>query len=483
MDIFGRKFIAGKLPSVDPHDLLTPERLDILARLDFAEAVAENRNSSWANFLYREALAMTNPYLHLGEDGRKYSLRDYESSFRALIQSLISQGFNSKISTIPVSSRGVINGAHRVAASLALEIETTIEYSDEMQANQYSFAGLQQSGLSRDVLEYLAWRYIQKKPNSRALLFTNISERDFQRALSLLRKQIASPEIFFGEISLSEIGKRRLLQLAYGHLDWWDDSKIEILVAERYLGEQKKNFLIVIETNVEGEALDIKLKLRKALFDHIDFDRQIHGTDDHFETMRLAEALLNRNSRIFLNHAPLGAENNLWSKLHEVGVSPEYEKNTKWCIDGSAVLEMFGIREAADIDYIAWPESHVGILGMDLHNAIYKKSSLNPEEIIFDPTKHFRYMGIKFVSLGVISAHGIWKQDPKSLIDLSKIGNFFRNVSPVYLKPPAKSKTYLWRARIWVGRKIEEKMLSRLPRKFAVPTRKAFRFLGSIFWR
>lgn len=462
--------------------LLTPERLDVLARLDFAEGHLRGRQTSWAQLLYRELLEATNPFGDFAEDGVKFSIKDYESSFIALIDSLRLRGFNPALSRIPVTSFGVVNGAHRLAACLALNLKPSIEKSNDHQATHYSFRGLVNAGVSKDQTEYLAWRFIQKKNLTRGFLFSNINAEDFIRCLSFLRKKIGRPEVYSGELDLSDIGKRRLLQLAYGHLEWWDDSLLEKLVAERHLGISRSNFFVVVSIEQEGDELELKSGLRRLLGGRLGLDRQIHGTDNHYETVRLAECLLNKNSRQFLNMAPIGAEYRLFSEFSNRGIHEKYEDNSDWCIDGGAVLEMFGMRRASDIDYIVGSDSPIRFPRADLHNSLFKSNSMHPDDVIYDPRKHFRFLGIKFTSLAETSANSIRKSDPKSISDVVLIGRAFSTNPPAYSEFRPRHNQWAWKVRVWVGRRLE-KVLTFLPKKLEPRFREALRFFGSLIWR
>lgn len=463
-------------------ELLTPERLDVLARLDFVEGHLRGRQNTWSQLLYRDLLETTTPFSDFDEDGVKFSIGDYERSFGGLIDSLQSQGFNSELSKIPINSRGVINGAHRLAACLVLGIVPSVEASDDEQATHYSFSGLAKAGLSQDQTDYLAWRYTQKKTLTRALLFNNISNSDYKKCLVHLRKKTGMPEVYSGELVLSEIGKRRLLQLAYGHLDWWDDSLIEKLLAERYLGKEQRNYFVLISTVREGDALALKQDLRNLLGKRLGLDRQIHGTDNHHETLRIAECLLNKNSRQFLNLAPIGAEYRLLSEFSEIGMQPNYEGNLDWCIDGGSVLEMFGLRPASDVDYITGSAVSLRFPTADFHNPLYKSESMNPDEVIYDPSKHFRFAGMKFASLAELAARSIRKGNPKSIADLVLIGQTLSSNPAIYSQTVPGHSQRAWKVRVWVGRKLET-VLSFLPKELAQVSRKVLRFFGSIVWR
>lgn len=464
-----------------PQDLLSSNRLDVMARLDYAESRITGTYNPWATRLYRSFLLAADPTGKFGEDELKFSIDDYESEYVSVIDSLMHHGFDPEISRVPVGRAGLINGAHRVAASLALGIPVEIESSNAPQSTHLGYRGLLASGLSQDTVEYMVWRYVQNKQNSRVLVFSNVSRQLFEKSVSKLRSILVNQELYYSGLALSEIGKRRLVGLCYGHLDWWTDSLVEKLFAERHLGREQENFFVIFDAESPGQEQEIKQTLRRQLSKSLGLDRQIHGSDSHFETLRLVEPLLNRNSRQFLNFSPLGSEKRILEKVFACGFSSDLRENQQWCIDGSATLELFGIRNARDVDYVSLnPVTGVG--GADLHNSEYFAFPTSFEEIIFDPRKHLRIEGLKFISLPALVEQKVIRGETKDNNDVSQVAHFlFRGDSFRSAEPTSHSQA-AWRARIWVGRKLEA-FLNVLPRVFEPRVRKTLKALGSLIWK
>jgi hypothetical protein len=161
----------------------------------------------------------------------------------------------------------------------------------------------------------------------------------------------------------------------------------------------------------------------RALFDI--GNHSVHITDTHHETLRVAEALLNANSVHFVEHARPGAPVRLLGHmarlrdwLREAGLSPE-----DLCIGGSAVLAAYGLREGKDLDFLhhfALPERG---LPEDLgsHNEYAGLYGLSADDLIYDPSNHFNYFGLKFASLPVIARMKKTRGEKKDAVDLSLI--------------------------------------------------------------
>lgn len=466
---------------VKADDLLSTDRLDIMARLDYAESKITRAYNPWATRLYRSFLLAADPTGKFGEDELKFSIHDYESQYVSLIDSLMSQGFDAEISRVTVSRASLINGAHRVAASLALGIPVETESSNAPKPTHLGHRGLLASGLSQDIVEYMVWRYVQNKQSSRVLVFSNISRQVFEKSMSKLRSVLVNQELYYSELALSEIAKRRLVQLCYGHQDGWTDSLAEKLVSERYVGREQKNFFVIFDAESPGQEQEIKQILRRHLSKSVGLDRQIYGSHSHLETLRLVEPLLNRNSRQFLNFSPLGSENRILENVYACGFSSNLKENQQWCIDGSATLELFGIRKARDVDYVS-QNLLTAVSGADLHNSEYLAFPTSFEEIIFDPRKHLRIQGLKFISLSALVEQKVTRGETKDNNDISQVAHFLFSGASYSSTEPASQSQAAWRARIWVGRKLEA-FLNVLPRVFEPRVRKTIKALGSLFWR
>jgi hypothetical protein len=137
-------------------------------------------------------------------------------------------------------------------------------------------------------------------------------------------------------------------------------------------------------------------------------DRRIHGSDHYHDTMVMAEVFLNQNSLNFLNCSPIGSEERIINLIGgRVSFDEPLSNKQNWCIDGSAVLEIHGLRIARDIDFIiengCRPPKDLSRIG-DNHCKEYSSSQIRIDEILADPRMHLLYKGIKFASLSTMLA-------------------------------------------------------------------------------
>jgi hypothetical protein len=445
---------------VNPIDVISPTRLDVFTKLDFARGVITGEGLSWGRNLYREYMSASAPTNKFDEDGIKFSLDDYENSFVSLIASMKENGFLTDLGSVPIGKLGITNGAHRLASALALGV--TIETNTTGDIDQiYDLRFLRRIGMHYDSINYISWRYLQHSIRQRAFLLTAINPEDSKKIV----KEIGSrfPITGLSKVELSEIGKRRLMGLAYGHNSWWLPQFSESMVAERFNQDVEDCTLVLFDSDM-SDLTEFKSELRSNLSGKL-FERQIHGTDAYSDTVSLAEVLLNRNGINFMNNSPLGSETRLMASIKSRIYQNRIIEEIRDCIDGSSVLELYGIREARDLDYITSGNylSEYASIG-SCHNGEYPGYSEIPTDIIFDPRKHFIFKGHKFISLSTFCGIKHYVDDLKARADLKLIMSMTSFTTPLYHSGVDVRNARKWRVAFIINSQLSS-FLSLLPDK------------------
>lgn len=379
------------------------------------------------------------------ENGTKFSIRDYESEFIALIESCEKFGFDSSMSRIPVSKGGLVNGSHRLAVSLCLGLKPEIEYS-EQEDHVYDFRFMNRIGIAPIYRQHMSWHLLTYRNDARAFLLTDLDERLERKIVDAINDfaQIVTTE----SVDLTKIGQRRMMELAYGHNNWWKPQFRESMVSERFSSNKGKCTAIFFIGSDLSRLTEFKLSLRELLGSDY-FDRQIHGTDYFFDTILIAEILLNNNGLHFINNAPIDCESRVVSLL---GGPIQYEEAdglaVPWCITGSSVMELYGIREARDIDYVSINEgkllSSIKKAG-DNHKTEFLKFPITEYDLVSDPRLHFRYKGYKFMALSTLMFIKSTLLDAKALKDIVSIAQFYDSGGPIYGDFDMRNRARRWR--------------------------------------
>ena len=398
-------------------NLISTNRLDVFSKTPLAYAWANDLDDSWGQEIYSAYMLSTRPSGGFSEDNAKFSLRDYIESFRSLFESIRKCGFDSKISSIPSTPEGITNGAHRLAIALALDANVSREISTDLNHN-YDYKYMQSIGLSEKFIDAIVLEYLEYAHHTTVFCAMGIRQslaEEIQKELELAGFAL----IYRKAIRLSKIGQRRLMKVLYGSSDWWATEFYESLVLERFNDENSSYFFFVMSKESEV-VTHVKSQIREKYFDQFTF-KKFHSTDNRVETIRVAETILNENSLLIINQAPIESERNIISAIKN---NPYLQKlNPKqFAIDGSALLEILGIRGANDLDYIEIQKRYSEIPSNPLsHNSEYQTLPINPTQLIMDPRNYAVIDGYRFVSVPQIIAFKSQRGEPKDLSDISSL--------------------------------------------------------------
>jgi hypothetical protein len=318
----------------------------------------------------------------------------------------------------------LINGAHRTALALVTNQQIPILDTPDRPSPLYNSEKIKSLGLSNAIFDDLFLAYTELKSSTRYLMLLgcdSATHDSFQSALE-------NTPGFIGKkvINLTEIGIRRLLLLMYGSNDWWKNELLEEFVSLRFDDSRATAMATVcfLDLSSEVDLLDLKEKLRGGLLKNFKYDRNIHSADTHVETLLMAQAVLNFNSRYHLNNAPLFSEERI---LHELaGFEIPTSERSNFCVTGSSTLELFGIRSAADVDLVQGT-SEIG--NPKFNSSIkytYQHSELFPDysEKVYDP-RHYMYVsGYKFLSLNSSLLYKLVRNQKKDVADVKLIQQF-----------------------------------------------------------
>ncbi len=420
--------IPGDEISVPAHRLLTPYRFDIVAKYLYAMHREKNISSRFALLLYAEHLKVWNGLHEL--DPVKHGIEAYLDSFHAILDSIKRDGFDFQRSVVPLG-RGLspINGGHRVAASLLYGRNVNCRVMDEgLQTHNYNYLYFRNreahvpGGLAPAWSNAIALEYCRLKRETYAVLVFPSAVGRHQEILGILLSH--GHVVYEKEFFLGKPARLNLIRTVYAGEPWLGTE------ATAYNGANAKASLcfdgdgplrlFVFETHDPENAVRIKHQIRELF--GID-KSSVHINDNHEETLRIAEALLNPNSVHFLENAlpePGARLLDYLARLDEW--LTEYRLSREdLCIGGSAVLAAYGLREGKDLDFLHHFELPEGGLPQDLgsHNEYSGLYGISCDELIYDPANHFYFSGFKFASLAVVARMKKARGERKDAVDLS----------------------------------------------------------------
>ncbi|MBR1793040.1 MAG: hypothetical protein IJ764_05310 [Bacteroidales bacterium] len=298
--------------TVDPHDLIHPDRLDILLKLYYVDARVRGLDMTYPTEVYMRHIEVMTSYTNneLGQRD-KSSLHSFLSAFNHLIDSFQSEGFRDDISVIPVSADGIIlDGAHRVACAIYFGSPVTIlrllgvRHGGTAEPLHYGYEYFKKLWFGEEFLHLAVLQYLKysRKNIYMACLWPAACDADKrQKAFAIINQShsvICTKEVFFSFTAFD-----RFIAQVYMNDDWVGS------IANGFKGSLGKSsvtykdgipttFILFEGANV-GETLSLKQQIREifGMGKH-----SVHITDTTEESRFLSEIVFNTNSLSFLEH-------------------------------------------------------------------------------------------------------------------------------------------------------------------------------------
>jgi hypothetical protein len=447
--------------TINPLELLVPKRFDIAIKLLFVRLFWFELATKWRNYAYKElALRITGPGSEIIEHGTtKKGGEEFIATFESLIKS-----FNaSKIPPVPVDQNMVaFDGSHRIAAGIFNRSPircARVNTANSINANYLFFKNSRNGHLPLDssILDEAAIEYSSYRRSARlAIIYPVVTNQDFAHNMLEEFAEIAYKK----QIKMNPRQGRELLRQIY-HGNYWFSKGREEKGLE---SKQKSSFpyagtmtAILIDNFLFSDLREIKEQIRAhySLANH-----SIHITDSYDETVRLSKVVFNKGSIQILDRGTKPSTaflNNLYQYrdwIDSTGIEPSL-----FCIDGSSLLSLGGIREANDTDFLFHgAETDLQKLpeGIELHNNQAKYHSKPVSSIIGDPKNHFWYMGVKFISPELLLEMKKNRNERKDIQDIIWLKSMLPSsnaVENVGLRIK-QSSTYFMFLRIYYNRRL-----------------------------
>lgn len=401
----------AQIKNIDPVCILKANRLDVVIRYLYVKSVIDQRPNPWTKNAYcKLIISQSSNFTKVELDPGKNNMDDYIDQFDDLIRSMQEKSFIND-SAIPLCEGGIIDGAHRLACAIALNIKEipTITLLGEPQNITYD--DMQRWGVDKDILNEAARTYVHLKPNTRCAVLFPISANAHKEAIQTLSNSVSID--FTQTVPITKNGMIQLQHMLYGHHEWWSDKNAHDFATQRLKGSAPITFVFYQETE---EIRPIKDSMRTH---HNAGNHALHTTDTHEETADLANIVFNVNALLHLNNT-LNIQTPIFDKLFEVYKTIA---SNDTCIDTGGVLAIHGLRDVNDLDYISWNNKALPKTAHDisLHKGEYEEIGLRSHEILYNPNYHFYYKGLKFASLNILSRLKKHRNTSKDLYDLSLI--------------------------------------------------------------
>jgi len=406
-------------------DLLTPNRFDIIAKYIYVKFKVENISSDFVKELYLNHIKVFNGFVE-NDESQKIGEKAFLQSFDNLIESIKNKGFLDK-NIIPLANdNSILDGAHRIATAIYFN-QRVRTISTELEPHNFNYEFFEKRGLERVYLDAMALEYAKLKDNVYIILIWPSAEGKESELKEIFEKY--GKIVYRKNVYLTENGSVNLILQTYKNEKWLGNEKND------YIGARNKarwcfqgnNPLRVFLFESAEDLIKMKEEIRR-LFNI--GKHSIHINDTKDETIELAGLLFNENSIHWLNNAQR-RDFKWFDRLLKHYVNFLKKKKLdfdKFCIDGGAVLAMYGIRETRDLDFLYQGKNiETGFKEISCHNEETTLHSKSKDELIFDPRNHFIVNNIKFVSLSNIKGMKRNRNEKKDLEDIKLINMLLTN--------------------------------------------------------
>lgn len=413
-----------------PIDFFTPDRLDLIVKyLQAKNYLSSIYNKDVEDLYIRHIIMRTGgiePEDCLTHKTDKTSVMDYLNSFKNLILDMKQNGFNPKY-PIPVDKhKKMLNGAHRIAAALALNIkEIPTEEVQGVSFCPWDFNWFQENGFSVEDKQRILKGYVDLHLENCSIF---VIWQPALRYYGHIQKLIQDHLDIVGSFDLDF--EDNYLAFENAILDIYDVSKIDggfstIYNKIKMLENYYLSFKVIVVKNRETKddifSLSKKTKhaIRKIFDSMISSDHFItlHSSDTVNELKLLNEILLSPNNMKYLrkrNH-----------NLYDLSFLTYIQNFKKMCqnqnlnsddtiIVGSGPLAALGIKSVSDLDFVVL-EKYRNKYGdepkkmyesIDLATKKYHRNGTShyytDDELIQNPDCHFIVNGIKFCNLDIV---------------------------------------------------------------------------------
>lgn len=385
--------------------LIKYNRFDLMAKWLYIDAVEKKTSLGCGyNVYYDNINAFSCGLFFEPGSEEKVSIEKYVDDLNKMVEDIKENGFDASKSLIPVGMNDdVIDGSHRVSVAAYFDKNVSIiRFSELKRVYSYDYSFFRKYMMSDVSMGYMAVQYAHLKENCyMACLWPRA---DFDRINEVEDKLKSIGNIVYAQdVYLTYQGLCNFMVQIYGHQAWTGNidnhfcgvkAKADACYRK---GQPVKTYLF--EAEDLDTVIEIKRQIRELL--HLE-NHSIHISDNWHETIDMTELLYNRNSVDFMNRSNPYVYCMVYKKIAELKQLIEkngYDKS-RFIIDSSAVLEVCGLRRAADVDfltdYIFEEESQIE--GVDNHIDQLPYYNITLADMLYDPRNYFYFEGMKFIT-------------------------------------------------------------------------------------
>lgn len=419
--------ISDKKLVTDITTLITIKRMDVIIDMIYCKFYDKKINSNFASNLYIE-----NKKSEKGEELNEHnkdiqdkwvSSKNGAENWIESLNKLIDDIKNDKyywdnncraIDSVTINENNkLIRGAHRVAICNYFNKPLYAIHNNEGEHLHLCE--------SMKYYDYIFNEYVKQKNNTQIfILYPKYNNEKNDTFITETIKNDSKMNLLYKkDIELNEKGFIYFLMIIYqihdiGGYDNFNYNVIRNKLKNSYSKNKITIYFIEKDYNQEYIVNFKKNIIRKYIANEKN-NFGFHVTDNHDETVNISLFVLNNNNLFFANNNNINYFTNKYPSLDtikntdinqkinvkeiikdlNINLKSEDEREN-YCIVGSVILTLFGIRKNKDIDIVT---HNLDVFSKDNHNNDFKKFiNTEPDEIIFNPNNHFYFFNIKCIT-------------------------------------------------------------------------------------
>lgn len=407
----------------DPKNLNIHNRFDVLFKYLYVLSKEKNIKSEYFENCYKQHLFIWNAYKEYNNP-QKNTYEIFKNDFNKIIDNIKNETFDFEKSPVPIKEHNILNGSHRIAASLFFKKNVGCVESNDPSDGQVDCSWRFLKSLNRDGLiiedhyfDRAAIEFVDLFEDSKIIcLFPNaVRNGNIEKVRNIINKH----GVFYEkQIALNKNGSVNLMKELYWREEWAEHgNQVGYLTKANLCFEQtfQTPLMIFITKMSAADAISCKEEIRKI---YQIGKHAVHINDSHDESKRIARSLLNDNSIFFLNYG--NPNKDFETKLENFKLTSANVDNL--CLTTSVILQAFGLRNSKDVDYIHLNNDVNN--NYDSHNqyiSLYYPD--NVENLLLDPRNYFYCHGVKLLSIKNLFLMKEKRSEQKDLQDIKLMEN------------------------------------------------------------
>lgn len=470
--------------TISARNLLCSARFDFYAILIYIDhKVRGVSDLSWAKKIYKErTMAMTGNKLSEPGNENKNNFDDFINVLDKLIYDFQTGNYDYNRTLIPVDKDYIpLDGAHRIACAAYFNEKIKVLCFPNREYLFKGFNYLKKELLPISIADYMAIESTRWHEDLYVFFLWPQAHKYTEKLKKAQEIIYASVDVMYDvEYKFTYEAIRNIMLQIYGHMDWLgniDNNFVNVYkkVDEVWASNGKVQLIIT-----KGKSCEYITKIKTEIREMFGIGlASCHSTDNIRETRLAINAILNPQSRHFLERATptkFKEAYKLLERFKNILKGNELDFND-FIIDSSMVLALYGARNANDLDFYSISNKDISIIKNEKDIEEHDKSQelyyeFPIKDYIISPEHHFYYNELKIISL-----HDLLKfkqnrysktKDAKDIRDIGLIKNYYKDINTFlsqitsfkynYLRLQRSCYNYIYALIFWRRREILEKI-------------------------